>query len=78
MLGGARSNIVTDITISASIPPGRWPGTPRTAIQRGYDCLKVEVGIDPELDVARLAAVREAAFSGGPVIFPRQYTRFKC
>ena len=32
----------------------------RTAIQRGYDCLKVKVGIDPELDVARLAAVREA------------------
>ena len=32
----------------------------RTAIDRGYDCLKVKVGIDPELDVARLAAVREA------------------
>ena len=32
----------------------------RTAVQRGYDCLKVKVGIDPELDVARLAAVREA------------------
>ena len=32
----------------------------RTAIARGYDCLKVKVGIDPELDVARLAAVREA------------------
>ena len=47
MLGGARKNIVTDITIS-------------TAIARGYDCLKVKVGIDPELDVARLAAVREA------------------
>ena len=32
----------------------------RTAVQRGYDCLIVKVGIDPELDVARLAAVREA------------------
>ena len=32
----------------------------RTALERGYDCLKVKVGIDPELDVARLAAVREA------------------
>ena len=32
----------------------------RTAVRRGYDCLKVKVGIDPELDVARLAAVREA------------------
>ena len=48
MLGGARKNIVTDITISVN------------PIDRGYDCLKVKVGIDPELDVARLAAVREA------------------
>ena len=56
MLGGARSNIVTDITISVNDPEE----DARTAIQRGYDCLKVKVGIDPELDVARLAAVREA------------------
>ena len=33
---------------------------PAPPSQRGYDCLKVKVGIDPELDVARLAAVREA------------------
>ena len=30
------------------------------AIRRGYDCLKVKVGADPTLDVARLAAVRKA------------------
>ena len=30
------------------------------AINRGYDCLKVKVGADPTLDVARLSAVREA------------------
>ena len=59
MLGGARSNIVTDITISVN-PPEEIARDARTAIQRGYDCLKVKVGIDPELDVARLAAVREA------------------
>ena len=59
MLGGARSNIVTDITISVN-PPEEMARDARTAIQRGYDCLKVKVGIDPELDVARLAAVREA------------------
>ena len=52
MLGGARSNIVTDITISVN-PPEEMARDARTAIQRGYDCLK-------ELDVARLAAVREA------------------
>ena len=52
MLGGARSNIVTDITISVN-PPEEMARDARTAIQRGYDCLKVKVGIDPELDVAR-------------------------
>ena len=55
MLGGARRNIVTDITISVN-PPEEMARDARTAVQRGYDCLKVKVGIDPELDVARLAA----------------------
>ena len=59
MLGGARKNIVTDITISVN-PPEEMAWDARTAVQRGYDCLKVKVGIDPELDVARLAAVRQA------------------
>ena len=59
MLGGARSKIVTDITISVN-PPEEMARDARTALERGYDCLKVKVGIDPELDVARLAAVREA------------------
>ena len=58
MLGGARKNIVTDITISVN--PEEMARDARTAVQRGYDCLKVKVGIDPELDVARLAAVRQA------------------
>lgn len=52
MLGGARKNIVTDITISVN-PPEEMARDARTAVQRGYDCLKVKVGIDPELDVAR-------------------------
>ena len=55
----ARRNIVTDITISVN-PPEEMARDARTAVQRGYDCLKVKVGIDPELDVARLAAVRQA------------------
>ena len=33
------------------------------AISRGYDCLKVKVGVDPTLDVARLAAIRETVGS---------------
>ena len=45
LMGGARKQIVKDALI---------------AIGRGYDCLKMKVGVNPELDVARLAAVREA------------------
>ena len=59
MLGGARSNIVTDITISVN-PPEEMARDARTAIQRGYDCLKVKVGKEPEKDIARLSAIRGA------------------
>ena len=59
LMGGAKKSIVTDITISVNAPE-EMARDARTAVQRGYDCLKVKVGIDPELDVARLAAVREA------------------
>ena len=59
MLGGARKNIVTDITISVN-PPEEMARDARTAVQRGYDCLKVKVGIDAELDVAGLAELRQA------------------
>ena len=60
LLGGARKKIVTDITISVNDPEEMARDT-INAIQRGYDCLKVKVGVSPELDVARLTAVREAA-----------------
>lgn len=33
------------------------------AIKRGYDTLKVKVGVDPTLDVARLKAIRDAVGS---------------
>ena len=59
LMGGAKKSIVTDITISVN-DPEEMVRDAQNAIQRGYDCLKVKVGIDPELDVARLAAVREA------------------
>ena len=59
LMGGAKKSIVTDITISVN-DPEEMVRDALNAIDRGYDCLKVKVGIDPELDVARLAAVREA------------------
>ncbi len=60
LLGGARRKIVTDITISVN-PPEQMAEDAKDAIVRGYDCLKVKVGADPDLDVERLSAVRKVA-----------------
>lgn len=60
MLGGSRKSIETDITISVNSPE-EMARDAVSAIERGYSCLKVKVGSNPDLDVARLAAVREAA-----------------
>ena len=59
LMGGARKNIVTDITISVNDPDVMVKDA-LIALDRGYDCLKMKVGVSPELDVARLAAVRGA------------------
>ena len=60
LLGGSRKQIVTDITISVNDPEEMARDT-ITALERGYETLKVKVGANPALDVARLAAVRKAA-----------------
>ena len=62
ILGGSRDSIVTDITISVNDPEEMARDTVN-AVERGYDCLKIKVGANPELDVARLLAVRKAAGS---------------
>jgi len=59
LLGGARKNIVTDITISVN-DPEEMAKDALIAIDRGYECLKMKVGINPAMDVARLKAVRDA------------------
>lgn len=59
LMGGGRKQIVTDITISVNDPETLVKDA-LIAIDRGYDCLKMKVGVNPELDVARLAAVRGA------------------
>ena len=56
LLGGSRSKIITDITISVN-PPEEMARDARNAVDRGYDTLKIKVGADPSLDVARLMAV---------------------
>jgi len=60
LLGGSRKKLITDITISVN-PHEEMARDAINAIKRGYDTLKVKVGIDPTLDVARLSAIREAA-----------------
>ena len=59
LMGGARKNITTDITISVN-DPDIMVRDSLIALDRGYDCLKMKVGINPDLDVARLKAVRQA------------------
>lgn len=59
LMGGARKNITTDITISVNDPETMVRDS-LIALDRGYDCLKMKVGINPEMDVARLKAVRQA------------------
>lgn len=59
MLGGRREKIITDITISVN-DPEEMARDALVALDRGYDTLKIKVGVSPELDVARLTAVRQA------------------
>lgn len=59
LLGGARKRIETDITISVNAPE-EMARDAAAAKERGFDTLKVKVGIDSTLDVARLASVRKA------------------
>lgn len=60
LFGGARKKIVTDITISVNDPEVMAEDT-KNAVERGYDTLKVKVGVNPDLDLARLTAVRATA-----------------
>ncbi len=59
LFGGARKSITTDITISVNAPDVMVKDA-LNAIERGYDTLKMKVGVDPSLDVERLSAVRAA------------------
>ncbi len=57
MMGGSRKTICTDLTISVN-DPETMAKDAMDAIHRGYDCLKVKVGKEPEKDIARLSAIR--------------------
>ena len=59
LMGGSRKEIITDITISVN-DPDEMARDAMDAVSRGYDTLKIKVGSHPELDVARLTAIRQA------------------
>ena len=60
LLGGGTPRLETDLTISVNSPDIMAKDT-EYGINNGYNVLKTKVGIDPELDLARLRAVRGAA-----------------
>lgn len=60
LLGGFRNKVETDLTISVNSPEEMAQDS-RIAIERGFRILKLKVGLNPELDIKRIKAVREAA-----------------
>ncbi|MBU3188084.1 dipeptide epimerase [Clostridium bowmanii] len=59
LLGGHRSEIVTDITISVN-DPEEMAKDSLDAISRGYGTLKIKVGKDSARDMERMKAIRRA------------------
>ncbi|MDD3148473.1 MAG: dipeptide epimerase [Candidatus Riflebacteria bacterium] len=59
LFGGFRNKIETDLTISVNSPE-EMARDSRIAIERGFRILKLKVGLNPELDIERIKAVREA------------------
>lgn len=64
LLGGSPRPLETDMTVSLDLPDKMAEDSRERAAQ-GFGILKIKVGHDPDLDVRRLAAVRNAA---GPAI----------
>ena len=61
-LGGRKRNLVTDLTISVDTPEIMAEDA-KNAVAKGFKTLKLKVGVGPEVDLARVKAVREAVGS---------------
>lgn len=59
LLGGYRSEVFTDITLSIKSPRQMARDAVR-AVKRGFKALKVKVGVSPQQDVQRVKRIREA------------------
>ena len=60
LLGGAKKEIITDITISVN-DPDTMARDSLEAIALGYKTLKIKVGTDAREDIQRMKAIRDAA-----------------
>lgn len=65
LLGGAVREFVPTKWSISGVEPERAAGIARWAVQQGFTTMKVKVGINPEQDIARVRAIREAI---GPAI----------
>jgi L-Ala-D/L-Glu epimerase len=59
LLGGDKTTFEADITIGIDTPE-KMARTAKEDIAKGYRTLKLKIGQDPDVDVARIQAVREA------------------
>lgn len=64
LMGGYRSEVMTDITLGIKSPKEMAKDASR-AVREGFKALKVKVGVNPSEDVERVKLVREAV--GGDV-----------
>lgn len=60
LLGGAVRDFVTTKFSVSGLEPAKAAAVAAWAVDQGFRTMKVKVGIDPEQDVARVRAVREA------------------
>lgn len=59
LLGGNKTEIVTDVTISVNEPEQMAMDSIK-AVNLGYKTLKIKVGKDAEMDIKRMQAIRDA------------------
>jgi L-alanine-DL-glutamate epimerase-like enolase superfamily enzyme len=59
LLGGYRTEVLTDLTLSIKSPRDMAKDASR-AIEKGFKALKVKVGLNPNEDIERVKMIREA------------------
>ncbi len=59
ILGGYRKEIISDLTISVNSPEEMAQDSIQ-AVKRGYKTLKIKVGLDSQMDIKRIQAIRDA------------------